>query len=219
MGFHVLATELAQFVPRQHPVSVTGTVNDDDLLDRHTVAAYLRDLHVVLGKEESAAGVAQDEGDILGARAGVDGGVRTRSAHDGQVGEDPLDAGAAGDADAVFFAQAQRDESGRELGDLVTGLLPGPRLPAAALNWSAKGFGGPGGRNPVEEESAEAGRHGRMGRGQRTTGAGHGFLLGRVVSHRNAHPLYVRCRAVSSDVQRIAGVCAHHGQESTSPAA
>ena len=58
--------------------------------------------------------------------------VAAPGAHDREVGEDPLEAGAGGDADALLGLEPEGEQAGREPRDLVAGLAPGHRLPALA---------------------------------------------------------------------------------------
>ena len=62
----------------------------------------------------------------------VDRGRRAGRTHHREVGEDPLVAGARGDADALLGLQTEREQAGREAGDPVAGLLPGDGLPGLA---------------------------------------------------------------------------------------
>src|SRR5690606_32856641 len=67
--------------------------------------------------------------DVLGDRGRVDGGGGRSGAHDRQVGEDPLVAGAGGDADPLLGLDPERQQAGRELVDVLAGLAPRHRLP------------------------------------------------------------------------------------------
>ena len=101
----VLVAERAQVVEADHPVPVGGAVEDHDLLEVRElglVRLELGDLVVVLGEHDGALGVGQDVGDVLGHRRGIDRRGGAARAHDGEVGEDPLDPGAGGDADALL---------------------------------------------------------------------------------------------------------------------
>ena len=75
----------------------------------------LGDLLGVLGEDDAAAGVGEDVGDVLGDRRRVDGRRRTSGADDGEVGEDPLDAGRRRDGDAVLQRHPEADEPGSPL--------------------------------------------------------------------------------------------------------
>ena len=87
--------------------------------------------------------------DVVGVRRPDDGlgeppepkqfDVMSGAAIDGEVGQDPLQAGAAGDGHPVLRIQPERHETRGQLGDFVQGLLPGQGAPAAA------GIGGPEG--------------------------------------------------------------------------
>ena len=59
----------------------------------------------------------------------VDRRGRAAGAHDRQVGQDPLEAGARRDADPLLGLEAQREQAGGQLLDPLAGLLPGHRRP------------------------------------------------------------------------------------------
>ena len=70
--------------------------------------------------------------DVVGHRRRVDRRGRAAGAHDREVGQDPLEAGAGGDADALLGLDAQREQAGRELVDLVAGLAARSATPSAS---------------------------------------------------------------------------------------
>ena len=112
--------ELREVVEPDHPVAVGGAVEGDDLEQVRQLGlalGELGDLLVVLGEDDPALGVAEDVRRVLGVRGRVDRGRRRAGAHDGEVGEDPLVAGAGGDADPLLRsrcrARAARRPAGR----------------------------------------------------------------------------------------------------------
>ena len=131
----VLLAEVGERVQGDHPVAVALAVDGDDLLDRGELAApggELGELGVVLDEDDLALGVAEDVRRVLLVRRGVDRGRGATGAHDREVGEDPLVAGARGDADPLLGLDPEREQSCGEVGDPVAGLLPGDRLPGVA---------------------------------------------------------------------------------------
>jgi hypothetical protein len=148
-----LLAELLEVAEGDHPVAVGGTVEDDHLVQQRQVAAPLpdlRDLGVVLGEDHPALGVGEDVADVLGHGRGVDGGRRHPGAHVGEVGQDPLVAGAGGDPDALLRLHPQGDEPSGEAADPLARLAPGDGLPGVA-DRVAEGFPVAARRHPVHE--------------------------------------------------------------------
>ena len=98
----------------------------------------LRQLLGVLGEDDPRLRIGQDEGGVLGVRAGVDGGGCGAGAHDGQVGEHPLIAGSRGDPDALFGLDTEREQSGGQSFDLFLRFPPRFRYPVAVANVSER---------------------------------------------------------------------------------
>jgi hypothetical protein len=98
------------------------------------VVAQLLDLRRVLGEDDLAAGVGDDEGHVGVEHGRVDRRRRRAGGHDGEVGEDPLHPGGRGDGDAVLEPDALGHQTrGPQVGPLA-GLVPGqPFEPLAAL--------------------------------------------------------------------------------------
>ena len=115
------------------PVAVGGAVEGDDLVQQGQLGLRRRVSFatwvVVLGEDDAALGVRQDVADVVGHRRGVDGGGGDAGAHVGEVGEDPLEAGARGDPDPLLRLHPERHQPCGEPADTVAGLLPGHRLP------------------------------------------------------------------------------------------
>ena len=104
----VLLAERAEVVEGDHPVAVAGAVEEHHLVEVGQLGAVLAELGhllVVLGEDHAALGVGEDVADVLGDGRGVDRRGGAAGAHDREVGEDPLDAGARGDADALLRAR------------------------------------------------------------------------------------------------------------------
>ncbi len=96
----------------------------------------------------------EDVGDVVGHRRRVDGGGGGARRHDRKVGEDPLVASTRGDPDPLLGPDAERDEAGRDLGDMVARLPPGQRLPALA-DWEPVGLTVRRRGDSVEEHPAD----------------------------------------------------------------
>ncbi len=150
---------LLQVVEADDPVAVGGAVEHDDLADRGQLGVLLTelgDLLVVLGEHDAAVGVGQDVGDVVGHRARVDRGRCGAGGVDREVGEDPLDAGAGGDRDALLGLDAERDEARGEVGHAYAGLGPGQRVPLLVLVGVAVGLVVAGFLDAVVEHLADA---------------------------------------------------------------
>ncbi len=127
--------EGGEVVEPDHPVAVGGAVEGDDLGQvgqLGLVVLELGDLLVVLGEHDAALAVAEDVRRVLGVGGRVDGRGRTPGAHHRQVGQDPLVAGAGGDADPLLGLEPQREQPRRQPRHLGTGLGPGDRDPASS---------------------------------------------------------------------------------------
>ena len=92
-------------------VTTLARCGSSDLCSRE-----LGDLLVVLGEHDPALGVGQDVGDVLGVGRGVDRRGRGAGAHDGQVGEDPLEAGARRRCRPAARARCRGDAGRRRRG-------------------------------------------------------------------------------------------------------
>ena len=93
----VVVAELAEVVEPDHPVAVGLAGERDHLLQVRQLVLVLGDLGdllVVLGEDDPALRVAEDVAGVLGVGRRVDGGRGAAGAHDGEVGQDPLVAGA-----------------------------------------------------------------------------------------------------------------------------
>ena len=100
--------------------------------DRGGDAAQLGDLLGVLGEDDLALGVAEDERDVVVDRRRVDRRRDAAGDHDAEVGQGPLVAGGRGEGDAVLGPDAQRDEPGTDRVDRLLDLGPGDGDPLVA---------------------------------------------------------------------------------------
>jgi hypothetical protein len=131
----VVAAEPLQLGEADDPVGAARAVEGDhrgQVGQLVAVRLHLGDLLVVLGEDDPRARVAEDVGDVVGRRGGVDGGGGGAGAQDAEVGEDPLDPGAGGDRDPVLGLDAERQQAGGDLPHPLADLAPGQRLPAVA---------------------------------------------------------------------------------------
>ncbi len=104
-----------------------GRVDHHDVVEVRQVGAALAglgELGGVLGDEDAALGVGEDERRLLGVRLRVDGGRGGARAHDGEVAEDPLHAGAGGEGHALLGPDAEVHEARRR--GRRRGRRPGP---------------------------------------------------------------------------------------------
>ena len=148
VGQQVVGALLPQVGPADHLGVVGAALDLHDGDQGGQVVQVVEDLGhlaVVLGEDDLGLGVGQDERDVLVGGGRVDRGRRSAGAHHGQVGQDPLDPGVAGDRHPLLATDAQREQAGRELVDLVLGLRPGQRDPALALQVAEGLFGRAGG--------------------------------------------------------------------------
>ena len=128
-----LCTEPLQFVEGDHPVSVAGAVDDNDLVHGGKIGPVgdeFVDLDLILGHDDPAAGVRDDKGHVLGMSGRVDGGGGCAGGEDGEVDDDPLVPGARGERDPFLGLDPQRDQSRGDERHPVTDLLPGDAGPA-----------------------------------------------------------------------------------------
>ncbi len=128
--------ELLEVIETDDPVAVGGAFENDDLADRRQLGVLLtelRDLIVVLSEPDSAVGVGQDVGNVARHRARVDRGSCSACGVDGEVGEDPLEAGAGGDGHALLSLDAESHQASGEVSHPYAGLSPGQRVPLLVL--------------------------------------------------------------------------------------
>ncbi len=133
--------ELAQLGQRDDALAVGGTVEGDDRAQRAELGLALGELGellVVLGEDELAVGVTEDVGGVLGVGARVDRRGGATGTHHRQVGDDPLVARAGGDADPLLGLETERQQTGREPGDLVAGLASTSPTPTTRLGGSGR---------------------------------------------------------------------------------
>ena len=136
------APRVRKIRPADHRLTADRSVDLDDRGQPGQfvpMLEHLGRLGLVLGEDDLALGVGQDEGDVgvLGGR--VDRRRGAAGADDGEIGQDPLDPGAGRDRHAIFLGDAERQQTGRQLESLVLGLRPGQRDPAFTLE-IAKGL-------------------------------------------------------------------------------
>ena len=78
-----------------------------------TLVQGLVGLRLVLGDQEPGPRVGHDVGEVVLAGARVDRRVRPASQHHRTIGQDPLDAGVAGDRHPILGLQPQGEQAGR----------------------------------------------------------------------------------------------------------
>ena len=109
-----MRTEPLKFVEGDDPVAVAGTVDDNDLVHGGKIGPVgdeFVDLHLILGHDDFAAGVRDDEGHILGMGGRVDGGGSRSCGQDREVDGDPLIPGAGRKCDPFLGPDPQRYEA------------------------------------------------------------------------------------------------------------
>ena len=128
----VLRAERLQVVHAEHPLAVGLSVEGDHPEQVGQVVplrTQLRDLHVVLGERDPRPAVGQDVGHRLLPARRVDRRRRPASAHDGQVGVQPLDACRAGDRHPLLGLDPQCQQARCDRLDHLAGLPPAHRHP------------------------------------------------------------------------------------------
>ena len=156
-----------EFGEGDHPVPIRCSVYRHHLRDLGQLASVvpqLANLRVVLGEDDPAARVRDDERDVLGGRGRIHGRRSRSGAHDGQISQHPLVAGGRRHRDGLFALYAQRDQAGGLPADPVTDLAPGDARPAVAGR-KAVGLAGRRGRNSIEEQPGDR-RHPILDHGQ-----------------------------------------------------
>ena len=148
-----LLTALFEVGESDHPVAVTVTVDHHHVLHGGQFGAVsdeLVNLLLIFGDDNSAAGVGDDEGHVLGMGGRVHRGGRSARRQDREVDDHPFVAGARGQCYPLFGLDAQRDQACGEEFNPLSDLLPGDGGPAAVLRVPERLRGGSR-RDPVEE--------------------------------------------------------------------
>src|SRR3954452_7819491 len=131
----LLPTDPHQFAEGDHGALLELALQLDDPCQLwHLVedAPQLEDLLVVLGDHHPGAAVVEDVDHVAVDGARVDRGRGRAGAHDGEVGQDPLEARARHDRDRLLRADADRDQARRHRVDEVAGVVPGGLSPLLA---------------------------------------------------------------------------------------
>ena len=116
LGQQLLAA-LLELVEGDHPVAVALAVDDHHLLHVGQLGAVLDqfvDLGLILGDDDPAARVGDDERDVPGVGLRIHRGGGGTGAHHGEVDEHPFVACRGRQRDPVLGGDAQRDQPRRE---------------------------------------------------------------------------------------------------------
>ena len=133
-GRRVGAPERLQRREREgEAVVLHRAVQDDRAAERGELGAtarQLREVAQVLDEGERAPGVGEDEDALVAGAGGIEGGGGPARAEDGEIAEEPLEAGGGEDGAALLGGEAERAEPARDGAHAALGVAPGEALPA-----------------------------------------------------------------------------------------